>query len=56
MSAVRAVMALILLAGLVVALGAFNVHRGVSAVDACGKAGPSCRRCYPGVYTAQCPR
>jgi hypothetical protein len=48
-------MALILLAGLVVGLGAIN-HRGVSVVDACGKAGPSCRRCYVGVYTAQCPK
>ena len=33
-----------------------NNGKGESISVACGKAGPSCRRCYPNVYTAQCPK
>jgi hypothetical protein len=33
-----------------------SIYHGISAFDACGKAGPSCRHCYPNVYTAQCPK
>ena len=33
-----------------------QTHYNQSVNEACGKAGPSCRHCYPGVYTAQCPK
>jgi len=49
------------ISALILALSVVAVHtavtfRGTSAVDACGKAGPSCRHCWPGLSTANCPK
>lgn len=30
--------------------------KGQSISVACGRSGPSCRHCFPNVYTAQCPQ
>ena len=40
----------------VVSLEVVKIHSGQSVQEACGRSGPSCRHCFPGVYTAQCPK
>jgi hypothetical protein len=52
----RVCISVLILALSVVAVHTAVTYRGTYAVDACGKAGPSCRHCYVGVYTAQCPK
>jgi len=52
-----AALALVMLIGTsVITFDVANNGKGQSVSVACGKAGPSCRRCYPNVYTAQCPK
>jgi hypothetical protein len=52
-----AALALVMLVGTsVFTFDVVNNGKGQSVSVACGKAGPSCRRCYPNVYTAQCPK